>query len=548
MSLKTKVILLVAVISVSAYTIVGYVFLNMGQKMVADFEAEEVKLIENFVGSTLIPIMLNGSADLMPSILESYKDVLSMEEITIIRVDGKEAFSDDVTLKKVNKLIGWEKFTRRIQFAPQQILPKESKELNEVLVTGEKIVTISEDNKGNDHVRMVIPFLNNEECHICHDSDHEIRGILVASFSMASIETDKNSYLEKVLSVSAILILFLTFSIYHQFGKIVLTPIEGIVRQINGIVKEERYDSRLNTDREDEIGAISVSFNNFISAVEEYRIRQASEKERLEIAVLGKTAELSEKNRIIEDDLKIAQRVQKGLLPEEFPTVSGFEFYVSYQPCLYVSGDFYDIHEIGKDYLGVFISDATGHGSSAALMVSIVKTLLVSGSWEGYSTVRVVERINDFLYHNTPDDIFTTLFHCVIEKKSGKMKYTLAGHPSPLIHNFNDNSVEQLEQCGGMVGSFKDTKFCEKEFNLKPGSRLLSFTDGLIDATDMQGNVFGENRLEEILRAGKKNGDAGNAENIVKMVNKSLKNHTGGESLEDDVTILVLDFDPKARA
>lgn len=548
MSLKTKVALLIAVISISAYTIVGSVFLNMGRKMVADFEAEEVSLIENFVGSTLTPIMLNGSAELMPSILESYKKLLNMDEIMIIRVDGKEAFSDDATLKKVNKQIGWEKFTRGLQTTPNQILSKDSEELRKVLATGEKIVNITSDGEGSDLVRMVIPFLNEEECHMCHDSDHKIRGILVASFSMARIEKQKDSYLKSVLSTSAILILLLTLAIYHQFGKVVLTPIEGVVSQINRIVEDERYDSRLDAYRKDEIGAISVSFNNFISAVEKYRIRQASENERLEIAVTEKTAELTEKNRIIEDDMKLAQRVQKGLLPREFPKVSGFDYFVSYKPCLYVSGDYYDIYEIGKDHIGIFISDATGHGSSAALMVSIVKTLLVSGSWEGYSTARIVERINEFLCNNTPDDVFTTLFHCVIEKKSGKMKYTLAGHPSPLIHNLNDDTIEELEQCGGMVGSFINTKFCEREYTLKPGSRLLAFTDGLIEAVDVNGDYFGVNPLEEILRAVKMGGNGGNAEKIVNLVNSSLNNHVGGESLADDVTILVVDFDPQARA
>ena len=538
LSLKVKVTLFVVFLSLLGLSSLAYFFVHVEQKMVQKFEKEKVELIKTFVSSTLNPVMINGSAEVMSSILASYKHIANMEKVVVVRVDGREAFMDDATVREVNERIGWEKFFKEISSEPSQVIRENDSNLMKILSTGESVIIEEKEKNKGSYVKMMIPIKNEAECHICHGDDHEIRGLLLASFSMNKIEKEVSANNVDFIKYAFLVIILMSGILFVVFRGMVVNPIADIVEQVNSVVLHDRYDLRLAERSKDEIGEMAMSFNSFISAVEKYRIEQASEKERLEIAVQEKTRELREKNRVIEDDLKIAGRVQKGVLPTMLPEVPGYSFHAVCLPCMYVGGDYYDVYQIDNEHIGIFIGDATGHGSSAALLVSIVKTLLMSDRNKSLSPAVVTKNINDFMFRNTPDDVFLTLFLGVIEVKTGKMTYTLAGHPSPVVFRSADNSLEKLELCGGMVGSFEGNLFEEKEIVIGSGSRMLLYTDGLTEAASAKGEEFGMERVSSLV-SGKYNL---RSSEIIGEILKTLEIHTGGASLSDDVTMLVVDY------
>ncbi len=283
----------------------------------------------------------------------------------------------------------------------------------------------------------------------------------------------------------------------------------------------------------------AVVLNYLIASVEDYRIEQELEKDRLENAVFQKTRELRDKNQFIEKDLLLAKRIQQRLLPEKFPDMPGIKFDAAYLPCLHIGGDYYDVFEMPNRHLGIFIVDASGHGSAAALLVSIVKALMTTIGRDIASPGYVIQLINKTLADLTPDDAFVTLFYGVINTDTGRMLYSLAGHPPPVIYNRHSGGLVSLETNGSLVGVFDFDKFTDSEYYFKAGDRLLAYTDGIIEAMDGKKNYFGINKMISII----KNSKHLKTESVASSLLHELNEFTGGAALSDDVTLLVVDYD-----
>jgi sigma-B regulation protein RsbU (phosphoserine phosphatase) len=192
-----------------------------------------------------------------------------------------------------------------------------------------------------------------------------------------------------------------------------------------------------------------------------------------------------------------------------------------------------------NQHLGVFIADASGHGSAAALLVSIVKALMTTVGRDIASPSYVIQLINKTLADLTPDDAFVTLFYGVINTDTGRMLYSLAGHPPPIICNRHSGDLTLLETNGSLVGVFDFDKFTDSEYYFKAGDRLVAYTDGIIEATDDKKNYFGQNKLVSIVQ----NNPQLQTESVISTLLQELNEFTRGASLADDVTILVVDYD-----
>jgi serine phosphatase RsbU (regulator of sigma subunit) len=172
--------------------------------------------------------------------------------------------------------------------------------------------------------------------------------------------------------------------------------------------------------------------------------------------------------------------------------------------------------------------------------VSIVKAIVSTTGKDISSPGYVVQIINSTLANLTPDDSYVTLFYGVINLKTGKMLYSLAGHPSPIVHNRTTGSIEPLKTNGGLVGIFDFEKFDDSEYTLKSGDRLFIYTDGLIEATVAKGREqFGKERVIKALMEKK---DLPPRE-LTEYLHSNFVKFTGGEPLADDITILLVDYD-----
>ena len=519
-------------------------FLSVHSELTEDFQKEKMALVENFVSGTLKPIMLAGRApELMPILVENYKHLIETQDIIIIRTNGVEAFTDDKTIKAVNKLLDYERFERENLKHPQQILSPDNENLKHLLATREKLVYKKIMPDGTSVTHMMIPFLNEEQCQVCHGSDHKIRGVMLASFATGEGELNILRYLYILGGLTVLAIFLISGAIFVTMNRYVVNPLSSMIRQVNKIVEDDQFDTRISLDVMDEINDLAVVLNYLIASVEDYRIEQELEKDRLENAVFQKTRELRDKNKFIEKDLLLAKRIQQRLLPEKFPDIPGIRFDAAYLPCLHIGGDYYDVFEMPNQHLGIFIADASGHGSAAALLVSIVKALMTTVGRDIASPSYVIQLINKTLSELTPDDAFVTLFYGIVNTSTGKMLYSLAGHPPPVIYNRNSGELVSLETNGSLVGVFDFDKFTDSEYYFKAGDRLLAYTDGLIEAMDDARNYFGKNKMISIVKSALKL----KTESVTSLLLQELNEFTRGAALADDVTILVVDYDKESE-
>jgi serine phosphatase RsbU (regulator of sigma subunit) len=255
------------------------------------------------------------------------------------------------------------------------------------------------------------------------------------------------------------------------------------------------------------------------------RLEQEIEQERIE-------------RERIEQELEVARRIQQASLPEEVPELEGWEISPRYQPAREVGGDFYDFHFLSEGRVGVVVGDATGKGVPAALVMSTTCGMLqaVSQGLNSTSPGEVLERVNETLLTRIPANMFVTCFYAILDPKSGSLIYANAGHDLPYLHRTGgEEAAEELRARGMPLGLMPGMGYEEKETVLEVGEAALFYTDGLVEAHDAKGEMFGFPRLRALVAEHGKERSLGNS------LLEGLYSFTGeGWVQEDDITLLTL--------
>ncbi len=208
----------------------------------------------------------------------------------------------------------------------------------------------------------------------------------------------------------------------------------------------------------------------------------------------------------IERDLDVARRIQQSLLPRTLPRRPGVDLAAHYAPMEEVAGDLYDVVETPGGGIGLLIADVTGHGVPAALIASMVKTGLAAQRTQADDPSAVLEGLNRLL-SGAFERHFVTAAYVWIAPGASRLRAATAGHPPPRL--VRDGAVRELATGGTMLGFDASQAFPGCEVALKPGDRLVLFTDGIIEAEDAHGDAFGLTRLDALLcRAGGQGADA----------------------------------------
>src|ERR671916_885535 len=197
----------------------------------------------------------------------------------------------------------------------------------------------------------------------------------------------------------------------------------------------------------------------------------------------------------IEQELRVARRIQQASLPKEVPELEGWEIYPLYRPAREVGGDFYDFHLLSEGRLGVVVGDATGKGVPAALVMSTTCGMLqlAAQSSEVSSPGEVLERVNEALLVRIPPNMFVTCFYAILDPESASLRYANAGHDLPYLHRNGD--AEELRARGMPLGIMPGAFYEGKEITLEAGEAALFYSDGVVEAHDPQGEMFGFPRL-----------------------------------------------------
>jgi serine phosphatase RsbU (regulator of sigma subunit)/predicted ester cyclase len=236
----------------------------------------------------------------------------------------------------------------------------------------------------------------------------------------------------------------------------------------------------------------------------------------------------------VEQDLRVARNIQQASLPKEVPELEGWQITPFYQPAREVGGDFYDFFELEDGRLGLIVGDATGKGVPAALVMASARSMLHAvAQASDYSPGEVLRMTNDPLVTDIPPNMFVTCFYAILDPKSGRFTYANAGHDVPYLQRSDD--AEELRARGMPLGLMPGMSYEEKEVTLQPGDNALFYSDGLVEAHDPKGEMFGFPRLRALVA------EHDEERSLGEFLLEELYSFVGeGWEQEDDITLLTL--------
>jgi serine phosphatase RsbU (regulator of sigma subunit)/predicted ester cyclase len=238
----------------------------------------------------------------------------------------------------------------------------------------------------------------------------------------------------------------------------------------------------------------------------------------------------------VEQELRVARSIQQASLPNEVPELEGWEISPYYQPAREVGGDFYDFFGLDDGRLGIVVGDATSKGIPAALVMASARSMLraIAQALGSSSPGEVLARVNDSLVTDIPPNMFVTCFCTILEPESGGLTYANAGHDLPYLRRRN-GEAEELRARGMPLGLMPGMGFEEKEIELNAGEAVLFYSDGLVEAHDPQGKLFGFPRLRELVA------EHGEELSLGTFLLEELYSFVGESwEQEDDITLLTL--------
>jgi serine phosphatase RsbU (regulator of sigma subunit) len=269
-------------------------------------------------------------------------------------------------------------------------------------------------------------------------------------------------------------------------------------------------------------------------------VEERSQGEVLNIMLPALEQQIRERERV-EQELQVARRIQQASLPEEVPTLAGWQITPYYRPAREVGGDFYDFHLLSEDRVGLVVGDATGKGVPAALVMSTTLGMLqaVSEASDSSSSSpgEVLKRVNEALTVRIPQNMFVTCFYAILEPESGSLIYANAGHDLPYLHR--DGEAEELRARGIPLGLMPGRAYEEKQTSLQAGERALFYSDGLVEAHDPKGEMFGFPRLRTLIT------EHAEEKSLGEFLMEELYSFVGVSwEQEDDITLLTLRRSP----
>jgi len=219
-----------------------------------------------------------------------------------------------------------------------------------------------------------------------------------------------------------------------------------------------------------------------------------------------------------------------------FPPLRGFEVHAVYQPSKAVGGDFYDVVETGDGAFLIAIADVSGKGVPAALLSSMLQASLRTQADSRAPLGQILQNINGLLYRSSSIQQFATFFLARVDGKSLELRFSNAGHNYPLLFRGPGQPLT-LERGGTVVGILEDATFEEERLDLQPGDRLVLYTDGITEAQNARGELFGEERLVAAVHAMPLER---NAREVTEGILRAVRGFLDGVEPGDDMTVMVV--------
>ena len=376
---------------------------------------------------------------------------------------------------------------------------------------------------GSHTLTVSVPLLN---------SRGDVVAIIAADLSVSGINSAIGSFLIGIL-IPVIGIMLLTMILYYSIiKKRIIQPIVKLQQATNEIVENIENDKSVEIDihTNDEIEMLASSFTEMVDKLRDY-IKQnetiTAEKER------------------IGTELELATKIQADMLPNIFPAFpdrDDFDIFASMDPAKEVGGDFYDFFLVDDNRLALVMADVSGKGVPAALFMMMSKILIQNQVMSGKSPAEALETVNNQICSNNREEMFVTVWLGILDLKTGLLTAANAGHEKPMVMMPGGDFELYMDRHGFVVGGMEGLKFKEYQIQLEKGSKLFVYTDGVVEATDENDELFGAERTIETLNASK----TGNPEKILTAVKHSVDSFVGNAPQFDDLTMLCMHYKGKS--
>lgn len=371
---------------------------------------------------------------------------------------------------------------------------------------------------------------------------------------------------QSILLFFGLLVFIIIISIL--FARKLTKPLENLQNSANELSKGN-LDVEIKKESSDEIGDLATSFDIMKNSMKKLITDLKDMNQNLEMKVKERTKEIKMaydeldvyKNQLevkveeeikkrqetmaikerMEGELNIAHDIQMSMIPLLFPVFTEykeFSLFAKIKPAREVGGDFYDFYFIDDNHLCIVIGDVSGKGVPAALFMAVSKTLIKSRASDDLSPASIVSYVNEEMSIDNPASMFVTLFIGVLDLNTGTLKYTNAGHNPPYIVK-PDSTIAALNQRHGpIVGAIDGITYSEGSIVLKPKDKLLLFTDGVTEAMNINGDLFGEEKLENFLIES-------HGLPVTPLIDElmgAVSDHEAGCEQSDDITILAFEY------
>ncbi len=247
--------------------------------------------------------------------------------------------------------------------------------------------------------------------------------------------------------------------------------------------------------------------------------------------------ELKRAYAIVERELRIVADIQRSLLPRTIPEIPGLGLAAHYQTSQWAGGDYYDFFPLVDGRWGIMIADVSGHGTPAAVMMAITHSIAHAYPGPPDPPSAMLEYLNRELAarYTTEGDTFVTAFYGIYDPARRELTYASAGHNPPRLKRCEDGSIRSLDGVANLpLGVFPDQRYQQVTQALRPGDQIVFYTDGITDATDPSGRMFGLSRLDQALENCHLD-----ASGLIEAVLDAVERFTAGQPAADDRTVLV---------
>ena len=359
------------------------------------------------------------------------------------------------------------------------------------------------------------------------DSKGEPAALASVDVSMDMINTQIRQFVILVLGIIIGVLFLCQFGYYLYMKKALVTPLKNLQGAVSGLVSENMdhlNEFQLDVHTGDEMESIADAFVVMTKELDSY---------------INNLAAVTKEKERIGTELELATKIQANMLPRIFPPFperKEFELYATMGPAKEVGGDFYDFFLLDDDHLGLVIADVSGKGVPAALFMMMSKILVSNYATMGGSPASVLEAVNAQICKNNEEDMFVTVWFGILTISTGKVIAANAGHEYPILKGADGRFELFKDKHGFVVGGMEGLKYKDYEFTLEKGGTLFVYTDGVAEATNLQDELFGTDRMLEALNEDPE----ANPEQLLKNMHNAVDRFVGEATQFDDLTMLAI--------